>query len=130
MPPAHSRPAPQTRACECRVFRSAEQDFTGANTVRDAALGCASWHELFGVAGGSSAPFGLVLKTLHHPAWYDEPKDASRHLLSRNLSDLGVLSRPGSFSRNGDFAFHTRRLATRIIPGEEVLSTAEELLGR
>ena len=138
-----------------------EQAFTGANTVREAALGCVSWHELFGVADGSSVPFGLVLKALlhftalvvgvpagpyhlamakpglpviglwteHHPAWYDEPKDASRHLLSRHLSDIGTLDRPGSFSSRGDFAFHTRRLESRIILGEEVLGTMEELFG-
>ncbi len=65
----------------------------------------------------------------HWPAWYDEPKAESIHLVSRNLRDSGALSRPGSFSRTGALEFRTRELETRIIPGETVLAAAEELLG-
>ena len=138
-----------------------ERVCTGADTVRDAALDCVSYDELFGAAGASSTPFALVLKALlhfadlvvgvpagpyhlamakpglpviglwtqHWPAWYDEPKAASAHLVSRNLRDSGALSRPGSFSRRGALEFRIRELKTRIISGEAVLEAAEELLG-
>ena len=138
-----------------------ERAFTGADTVRDAALGCVSYDELFGASTASSMPFALVLKALlhfadlavgvptgpyhlamakpglptvglwmeHWPAWYDEPKAESIHLVSRNLRESGALSRPGSFSRRGTLEFRTRELETRIIPGEEVLGAVEELLG-
>ena len=71
----------------------------------------------------------IGLWTQHWPAWYDEPKAESVHLVSRNLRDSGALARPGSFSRMGALEFRIRELETRIIPGEKVLETAEELLG-
>ncbi len=138
-----------------------ERVFTGENTVRDAALECVSYDELFGATDATSPPFALILKALlhfadlvvgvpagpyhlamakpglptiglwtqHWPAWYDEPKAESVHLVSRNLRDSGALARPGSFSRMGALEFRIRELETRIIPGEKVLETAEELLG-
>ena len=65
----------------------------------------------------------------HWPAWYDEPKAESIHLISRNLRDSGALSRPGSFSEFEGLKFRTRMLETRTIPGEAVFAAAEELLG-
>lgn len=138
-----------------------ERAFTGADTVRDAALECVSYDDLFGAGGASSVPFALVLKALlhfadlvvgvpagpyhlamakpglpviglwtqHWPAWYDEPRAESIHLVSRNLRESGALSRPGSFSHMGELKYRIRELKTRIIPGEEVLAAAEELLG-
>ena len=71
----------------------------------------------------------IGLWTQHWPAWYDEPKAESVHLVSRNLRDSGALSRPGSFSHRGGLEFRTRELKTRIIPGETVLEATEELFG-
>lgn len=65
----------------------------------------------------------------HWPAWYDEPKAESIHLISRNVRDMGALMRPGSFSKMEGIEFQTRILNTRTIPGEAVLAGVEELLG-
>ncbi len=68
------------------------------------------------------------LWTEHMPSWYDEPKDVSRHLLSRNVQDRGARERPGSFSRTHEIDFSSRWLETRVIPGAQVLESVEDLL--
>lgn len=134
-----------------------DRHFSGDDTIRDRALRCVSYAELFGCGG---MPFGLVVKALtgmaalvvgvpagpyhlamahpgvpviglwteHFPSWYDEPKAASVHLLSRNTWAGESGTRCGSFDRQGKIEFATRRLDSRIIPGEAVLSAVEELL--
>lgn len=66
--------------------------------------------------------------TRHLPSWYDEPKEASIHLISRNLRDLKLHLGPGSFDAAADLRYRTRWLDTRIVPGEQVLDAVEELL--
>lgn len=65
----------------------------------------------------------------HLPSWYDEPKDASIHLLSRNVREQGLDQRPGSFLEQGELRFRGTWLETRIIPGEQVVQAVESLLG-
>ena len=71
----------------------------------------------------------IGLWTQHHPGLGRRTEGGRPPSLSRNLSDSGTLDRPGSFSRKEGFAFYASRLETRIIPGEEVLGTMEELHG-
>ena len=137
-----------------------DRHFSGDDTIRDRALRCVSYAELFGGEGRGGLPFGLVMKALvgmaalvvgvpagpyhlamahpgvptigiwteHFPSWYDEPKAKSVHLLSRNIWDGEAGARCGSFDRQGRIEFVTRRLDSRIIPGEAVLSAVEDLL--
>ena len=141
-------------AMEDRIF---EHD----NTLRDRALNCWSYAELFGTPDDFSLPFGNLMKAIlnvadlvvgvpagpyhlamvkpelptigvwaeHFPSWYDEPKEASLHLLSRNLRDHGIDKRVGSIYEMGEAKFKCWHLDSRIIPGESVLNAAEELLG-
>jgi hypothetical protein len=91
------------------------------------------------VVGVPSGPYHLAMvkKHLpvvgiwieHFPSWYDEPKAESIHLISRNLADSGAYSKPGTFSEAGELTFHTKRLETRIIPGQEVFEASASLLG-
>jgi hypothetical protein len=64
----------------------------------------------------------------HLPSWYDEPKPASIHVLSRNTRDAGLHRRPGSFFSRGQLQFRTLALETRVIPGADVVTAAEQLL--
>jgi len=66
--------------------------------------------------------------TEHLPSWYDEPKEASIHVVSRNVRDRQLDQRPGSFDSRGDLAFRLMAVDTRIITGEQVLSAVEELI--
>ena len=134
--------------------------FSGDDTVRDHALNCMSYAELFGALSESGPPFALTAKALlqvaelvigipagpfhlamaqpgvptiglwieHAPSWCDEPKAASLHLVGRNVWNGEAAARPGTFEKQGELEFRARRLDSRIIPGEAVLSAVEELL--
>jgi hypothetical protein len=136
--------------------------FSGDDTVRSPDLNCYSYAELFGSAGASSLPYGMLIKALlnfaelsvgvptgpyhlsmaktdlptvgiwteHMPSWYDEPKEASIHLISRNVRDQQADKRPGSFARQGELDFKLVWLDSRVITGAQVLSAVEQLLGR
>ena len=64
----------------------------------------------------------------HLPSWFDEPKTASLHLVSRNLRDCQLDRRPGSFTCNADLEFRLTWMDTRIVTGEAVLNAVEDLL--
>ena len=64
----------------------------------------------------------------HMPSWYDEPKEAAVHLLSRNIAEAGLDKRSGSFIETPGLTFRTRTLETRIITGQQVLEAVETLL--
>ena len=91
------------------------------------------------VVGVPSGPYHLAMvkKDLpvvgiwieHFPSWYDEPKTESLHLISRNLAESGADNRPGTFTEAGELIFRTKRLETRIIPGQEVFEASVSLLG-
>jgi hypothetical protein len=63
----------------------------------------------------------------HLPSWYDEPKAASRHVISRNVRDCGLDLRPGSFFRKEGLEFRALRVDSRIITGEQVMAAVEDL---
>lgn len=63
----------------------------------------------------------------HLPSWYDEPKEESIHLVSRNVRDRGFYARPGSFFEKGALKFNHVEVGTRILTAEQVLSAAEFL---
>ncbi len=64
----------------------------------------------------------------HLPSWYDEPKPAARHLISRNLRERGFEQRPGSFFEQAGLDYAARWVDTRIVTGEQVWGAVEELL--
>ena len=64
----------------------------------------------------------------HLPCWYDEPKPNSMHLVSRDVVQMGLDRRPGSFTDRGNLHFPTRWVETRIITGEQVLEAVEGLI--
>jgi hypothetical protein len=88
--------------------------------------------------GVPAAPYHLAIAkpglatvglwTEHMPSWFDEPKEESIHLVSRNVIDEGLDRRPGSLGGSGSFRFDLRFLDTRVIPGEAVADAAEDLL--
>lgn len=90
------------------------------------------------VVGVPTGPFHLAmakpgLPTVglwieHMPCWYDEPKEISRHLVSRNVVDRGFLKRPGSFESIKGLHYKIRWLDSRIIPAEAVMQAVEELI--
>jgi hypothetical protein len=63
----------------------------------------------------------------HLPSWYDEPKAASRHVISRNVRDCGLDRRPGSFFRKEGLEFRALCVDSRIITGEQVVAAVEDL---
>jgi hypothetical protein len=64
----------------------------------------------------------------HFPSWYDEPKDSSIHIISRNVSDLGLDKRVGSFTSLGNLHYRTMPVDTRRVYGEQVLAAVEQVL--
>lgn len=64
----------------------------------------------------------------HVPSWFDEPKDASIHVISRNVRDRAVDRKPGSFFSKGQLKFRTMYVETRVIAGEQAVAAAEQLL--
>lgn len=64
----------------------------------------------------------------HLPSWYDEPKPASVHVISRNVREMNFDLRTGSFSEKGQLRFRMMWVDSRIITGEQVVSAVEELI--
>ncbi len=64
----------------------------------------------------------------HLPNWYDEPKDASVHVVSRNVRDHALDRKPGSFFEKAQLRFRAIGVDTRVVRGADVLA-AVELLG-
>jgi ADP-heptose:LPS heptosyltransferase len=64
----------------------------------------------------------------HLPSWYDEPKAASRHVISRNIRDAGLDCLPGSFFRKDGLEFRALRVDSRIITGEQVAAAAGDVV--
>jgi len=63
----------------------------------------------------------------HLPSWYNEPGQSAIHLISRNISDLGLDQRPGSFEDRDGLHFNVVKVETRIITGQQVLDAVERL---
>jgi hypothetical protein len=66
----------------------------------------------------------------HYPSWYDEPKEASIHILSKHLRETRCDTRPGSFTESGDLKYRAMPIDTRRIYGEQALAAVEQLLGK
>lgn len=64
----------------------------------------------------------------HCPSWYDEPKDASIHVLSRNLKDHGLDTRPGTITERCELRYRTMELDTLRVSGQAVLDAVEVLI--
>ncbi len=64
----------------------------------------------------------------HLPSWYDEPKDASIHVVSRNVRDHALDRKPGSFFEKGQLRFRTLTVDTRVVHGADVMAAVEALL--
>jgi hypothetical protein len=95
--------------------------------LADLAVGVPAGPRQLWMAHPSLPTVGIWIEQM--PSWYDEPKEASIHVLSANLRASGADSRPGSFTRLGALEFRTVRADTRPITGEQVLQAAEALLG-
>jgi hypothetical protein len=66
--------------------------------------------------------------TEHLPSWFDEPKAASIHVVSKNAHVQCLFERPGSFDKREGFSYKIIQAETRIIEPEVVLSAVEALL--
>ena len=66
--------------------------------------------------------------TEHFPSWYDEPKNASIHLVSKNVVEQNLDARTGSFVEKEDLRFRLIHAETRVVEGEQVLNAVEQLL--
>ena len=64
----------------------------------------------------------------HVPSWYDEPKDASIHVVSRNVRDHALDRRPGSFFDKGRLRFRTMHVDSRVVRGADVVAAVEALV--
>jgi hypothetical protein len=64
----------------------------------------------------------------HLPSWFDEPKEASIHVISRNVRDRALDRQPGSFFSRSGLRYRSMYVETRAIMGEQVLSAVEALL--
>jgi hypothetical protein len=64
----------------------------------------------------------------HLPSWYDEPKPNSVHVISRNVVDLRLDQRSGSFTQAADLAYQCLWGTTRIITGQQVMDAVEALI--
>ena len=64
----------------------------------------------------------------HLPSWYDEPKDASVHVISRNIREHKLDKLPGSFPHCGELRYKCHWQDTRVITGQQVLEAVESLI--
>jgi hypothetical protein len=64
----------------------------------------------------------------HVPSWYNEPVQSAVHVLSRNVTDLSLDQRPGSFEERDGLQYNLLKVDTRIITGEQVLYAVEKLV--
>lgn len=90
------------------------------------------------VVGVPAGPYHLSMAKLevptigiwteHLPGWFDEPKPASMHVVSRNVRDHGLDRRPGSIADSADLEFRLMFVNTRIITGEQAVEAVEALL--
>ncbi|MEX3815492.1 hypothetical protein AB3X96_35540 [Paraburkholderia sp. BR13439] len=95
-----------------------------------------SFAELF--IGVPAGPYHLAMVTPdlpvvglwieHLPSWYDEPKDISIHVISRNIQDKQLDKRPGSFASRDRLSYRTMAVGSRIISGECAFEAAQALL--
>jgi len=69
---------------------------------------------------------GLWLE--HVPSWYEEPKEASIHVVSRNVRDRAIDRKPGSFFTKSRLIYRTMYVETRVITGEQAFAAAQLLL--
>jgi hypothetical protein len=77
------------------------------------------------MASGQHPTVGIW--TEHLPSWFDEPNSSSVHLISRNVRDRELHTRPGSFSSHDRLGFQLVWLETRVVTGEQVLGAVESL---
>jgi ADP-heptose:LPS heptosyltransferase len=64
----------------------------------------------------------------HLPSWYDEPKEASIHVISRNIQDKQLNQRPGSFASRGALNYRMTEIESRSISGERAFDAVQALL--
>lgn len=64
----------------------------------------------------------------HLPSWYDEPKDESIHIISKNIYDRGLDKRPGSFFKKESLEYKHVLSPTRPILGEFVIDNIKKLI--
>lgn len=64
----------------------------------------------------------------HLPSWFDEPKEASIHVISRNVRDRAIDRKPGSFFNKPRLHYRTMPVETRVITGEQVVAAVEKVL--
>jgi hypothetical protein len=64
----------------------------------------------------------------HYPSWYDEPKDASIHVLSRNIRDSSYYDRAGTFTEHAGLRYNVMELDTQRVLGQDVMNAVETLL--
>jgi hypothetical protein len=64
----------------------------------------------------------------HYPSWYDEPKEASIHVLSRNIRDSSYYDHDGTFTEHGALRYRVIELDTKRVLGQDVMNAVETLL--
>ncbi len=64
----------------------------------------------------------------HVPSWYEEPKEASIHLIGRCVRERRLNRLPGSFFTKSHLHYRSTYTETRGVAGEHVLAAVEELL--
>jgi hypothetical protein len=94
--------------------------------VSDLVVGVPAGPYHLAMANPSVPTVGLWIE--HFPSWYDEPKSASIHVVSRNVRDRALDRRPGSIPGSAEMAFRTINADTRIITGAQIVEAAAALL--
>ena len=64
----------------------------------------------------------------HFPTWYEEPKEASIHLIGQEVRNRSLDKLPVSAIANANSKNRLRNIPTRTVRGEHVLNAVEELL--
>jgi len=63
----------------------------------------------------------------HLPSWFEEPREGTIHVISRNIRDGALDRMPGSFFTRSNLRYRSSYVETRIITGEQVLAAAEQI---
>lgn len=94
--------------------------------VADLAVGVPTGPHHLAMAKDDLPVVGIWLA--HMPSWYDEPKQASIHVISRNVIRTERGHRPGSFLSRGELIYRALEVDTRIITGEQAFEASRILL--